>query len=314
MGRNVRNGLSGQFGAGKITVGASTISTTQTNTDLTIDPNGTGIVKVTSNFLLNGDGSAAGEMRLGDADSSNWVGFKSPTTVTANKVWVLPAADGTAGQVLKTDASGNLGWVSISVALGDETASASTYYPLLQSAYSGTATTLYGSSTKLTYQPSTGTMTFGILTGSTASGANLVLRSTSNATKGQVYIDETTASSSTTTGALRVGGGVGIAGTLYVASLVETSSITYKENLNPIVDALDKIIRLTGYTYDRTDIEKKNESGLIAEYVEEVLPNLVSKDENGIVNGVQYTKLTAYLVEAIKSLNDEVKELKAKLG
>jgi hypothetical protein len=314
MGRTVRNGLNGQFGAGKITLGSNIISTTQTNTDLTIDPNGTGVVKVTSDFLLNGTGSAAGEMRLGDADSSNWVGFKSPATVSSNKVWVLPSADGTASQVLKTDGSGNLGWLTVSIALADETSSASTYYPLLQSSVSGTASTLYGSSTKLSYQPSTGIMTVGTITGSTGAGSNLVLRSTSNASKGQVYIDETTASSSVTTGALRVGGGVGISGTLYVASLVETSSITYKENLNPIVDALDKVVKLTGYTYDRKDIDKKNESGLIAEYVEQVLPNLVSRDENGVVNGVQYTKLTAYLVEAIKTLSNEVTELKAKLG
>ena len=56
--------------------------------------------------------TAQGELRLSDADSSNYVGFKSPATVTANKVWVLPAADGTANQVLKTDGSGNLGWAT----------------------------------------------------------------------------------------------------------------------------------------------------------------------------------------------------------
>lgn len=310
MGRTVRNGVGGQAGFGKVTIGASTISTTQANTDLTIDPNGTGIVRITNDMLL----TAAGELRLADTDSSNWVGFKSPGTVAANKVWTLPSADGSANQVLKTDGSAALGWATVAVTLADETSSASTYYPLLQSATSGTASTLYGSSTKLSFQPSTGTMTLPILTGSASSGANLVLRSTSNATKGQVYIDETTASSSVTTGALRVGGGVGISGTLYVASLVETSSITIKENINPINDALDKIMQLTGYTYDRTDIKTKNEAGFIAEYVNEILPGIVNKDENGQANGIQYSKLTAYLVEAIKTLNQEITELKAKLG
>lgn len=310
MGRTVRNGVGGQAGFGKVTIGASTISTTQANTDLTIDPNGTGIVRITNDMLL----TAAGELRLADTDSSNWVGFKSPGTVAANKVWTLPSTDGSANQVLKTDGSAALGWSTIAVTLGDETSSATTHYPLLQTATSGTATTLYGSSTKLSFQPSTGTMTFPILTGSTGAGSNLVLRSTSNASKGQVYIDETTASSSVTTGALRVGGGVGISGTLYVASLVETSSITIKENINPINDALDKIMQLTGYTYDRTDIKTKNEAGFIAEYVNEILPGIVNKDENGQANGIQYSKLTAYLVEAIKTLNQEITELKAKLG
>jgi hypothetical protein len=56
--------------------------------------------------------SATKELRLADTDSSHYVGFKSPGTVEANKVWVLPAADGTAGQALSTDGSGNLSWAT----------------------------------------------------------------------------------------------------------------------------------------------------------------------------------------------------------
>jgi hypothetical protein len=51
-----------------------------------------------------------GDIRLGDADSSHYVGFKAPATVGTSLVWTLPAADGTAGYYLKTDGSGNLGW------------------------------------------------------------------------------------------------------------------------------------------------------------------------------------------------------------
>ena len=39
-----------------------------------------------SNFAFSGD------LRLNDADSSNYVGFKAPTTVSSNIVWTLPAA------------------------------------------------------------------------------------------------------------------------------------------------------------------------------------------------------------------------------
>ena len=38
-----------------------------------------------------------GDIRLGDADSSHYVGFKAPATVGTSLVWTLPAADGTAG-------------------------------------------------------------------------------------------------------------------------------------------------------------------------------------------------------------------------
>jgi hypothetical protein len=62
----------------------------------------------TTAFTLN----ATAELRLADTDSSHYVGFKAPGTVSANKVWVLPAADGTTGQALSTDGSGNLSWAT----------------------------------------------------------------------------------------------------------------------------------------------------------------------------------------------------------
>jgi len=62
----------------------------------------------TTAFTLN----ATAELRLADTDSSHYVGFKSPGTVTSNKIWTLPSADGTANQVLKTDGSGTLSWAT----------------------------------------------------------------------------------------------------------------------------------------------------------------------------------------------------------
>ena len=44
-------------------------------------------------------------------EGSNYVGFEAPA-LSADKIWVLPAADGSTGQALKTDGSGNLGWVT----------------------------------------------------------------------------------------------------------------------------------------------------------------------------------------------------------
>ena len=58
--------------------------------------------------------NAQRELRLADADSSAYVGFKAPATITSNRVWTLPAADGTNGQVLSTDGSGVLSWATAS--------------------------------------------------------------------------------------------------------------------------------------------------------------------------------------------------------
>ena len=94
---------------------------------------------------------------------------------------------------------------------------------------------------------------------------------------------------------------------------VESSSITLKENINPITNALDAIMSLVGVTYDRRDGSKQNEAGLIAEAVDQVLPNLVSHRQDGTAEGIYYSKLTAYLVEAIKSLKSEIDPLKEEI-
>lgn len=74
-----------------------------------------------------------GDIRLGDADSSHYVGFKAPATVSSSLVWVLPAADGSASQILKTDGSGNLGWAT-------DSATDSTKMPLAGGIFTGDVT------------------------------------------------------------------------------------------------------------------------------------------------------------------------------
>lgn len=56
----------------------------------------------------------AGELRFLEVTGagSNYVGFKSPDAITANKIWTLPAADGSSGQFLRTDGSGVLSWAA----------------------------------------------------------------------------------------------------------------------------------------------------------------------------------------------------------
>ena len=65
------------------------------------------------------------EIRFGDADDSNYLGLKAPTTVSTNKVWTLPSADGTNGQVLKTDGSAALGWQTLAASATTDTTNAS---------------------------------------------------------------------------------------------------------------------------------------------------------------------------------------------
>jgi len=71
-----------------------------------------------------------GDIRLGDADSSHYVGFKAPATVSSSLVWILPAADGSSNQFLKTDGSGNLSWAT-------DSATDSTKMPLAGGTFTG---------------------------------------------------------------------------------------------------------------------------------------------------------------------------------
>ncbi len=69
------------------------------------------------------------------------------------------------------------------------------------------------------------------ITGGTASGDDLTLRSTSNATKGSIIIDETTGSTSKDTGALVIEGGVGIEENLHVGGDISGTQLDI-DNLN----------------------------------------------------------------------------------
>ena len=287
----------------------NTITTILPDENLVIDPNGAGQVLVNATVQIR----SAASVQFRDADNSNFIALKSPTTQAADLTFTLPASYGTSGQFIQSDGAGGLSMATPAITItNDISTSNNNQYIAFTDVTSGTITGVKISNNKLMYQPNTGALFAGILYGGEAAGNSLTLRTTTNGTKGQVYIDENTASSSTITGALRVAGGVGIAGACYIggsltaASITETSSIAYKENINPITNALDAIMQLAGVTYDRKDGSSKNEAGLIKEEVEKILPNLVKDD------GIHYTKLTAYLIEAVKELKDEITALTSK--
>ena len=79
----------------------------------TSDINSPADASVTPSKIANsGDFAFPADVRFNDADGSHYVGLQAPSTVSSNLVWTLPAADGSANQLLKTDGSGALGWAS----------------------------------------------------------------------------------------------------------------------------------------------------------------------------------------------------------
>ena len=98
-----------------------------------------------------------------------------------------------------------------------------------------------------------------------------------------------------------------------------SSDIRFKENITPIENALEKISKISGNTYDWKAENKAehgyegNDVGVIAQEIEAVLPQLVQTRENGF-KAVKYDKLVALLIQGIKEQQIQIEELKAKIG
>ena len=87
-----------------------------------------------------------------------------------------------------------------------------------------------------------------------------------------------------------------------------------KKNITPISNGLDKVLKLQGVNYQFThDRDNRREVGLIAQQVEEVVPEVIGEREDGMKT-VNYGALVGVLIEAVKELTQEVETLKAKLG
>lgn len=172
MGRKHTAGSVGNQAVGGVQVDNTTLSAAD-NLDITVDPSGTGIFKVAGDTQIQ----AQGDLRFADADSSNWVAFQAPTTISSNVTWTLPSTDGTSTQALTTNGSGVLSWATNSVVISNETADAGTNYVTFTTTTSGQITTAKVSNTKLTFQPSSGTLSATVLssTGNTTVGGNLLV-------------------------------------------------------------------------------------------------------------------------------------------
>jgi hypothetical protein len=94
---------------------------------------------------------------------------------------------------------------------------------------------------------------------------------------------------------------------------VTYSSVRWKENITSIEHALEKVGQLRGVYYD-TKTEKKHSIGVIAEELGSVIPEVVDYEENGTdARSVDYGRLTALLIEAVKEQHAVVKSQQALL-
>jgi hypothetical protein len=107
--------------------------------------------------------------------------------------------------------------------------------------------------------------------------------------------------------------GVLTTGTMQAGNFNTTSDIKLKENVVTLENSLDKIKAMRGVSFDWKD-SGKSTIGLIAQEVEQVLPELVEHNEEDDVKTVSYANIVAVLIEAIKEQQVQIDALKEKLG
>lgn len=96
-------------------------------------------------------------------------------------------------------------------------------------------------------------------------------------------------------------------GDIAAANFNSTSDISLKDNIQTIVNPLDKINKLNGVTFNWKENQKPS-IGVIAQELEKVLPELVTQ---GDIKSVNYNGLIGVLIEAVKEQQKQIEELKS---
>ena len=108
-------------------------------------------------------------------------------------------------------------------------------------------------------------------------------------------------------------------GDIQCVTLYEISDDRLKTNVRELTNALDKIQKIRGVSFEWNQAGQTagaapgdRQIGVLAQEVESTLPELVSTDKDGY-KSVDYTKLTAVLIEAVKELKSENSRLQKRL-
>lgn len=97
--------------------------------------------------------------------------------------------------------------------------------------------------------------------------------------------------------------------------LTQNSDMRLKRDIHPLNHSLQKLQQINGYNYYWKDQQKSQQlqTGLLAQEVQKVFPEMVSKDEQGILS-VNYSGLIPVLVEAVKEQQQQISELKMQVN
>ena len=184
-----------------------------TSTKLSFNPS-TGVLTANGGFVgsLNGIASIATNLQLGDANTLVYQSSSGNTAYLTN---------GTTGQVLTATTGSAPSWTTPTfyASVTDDTTTNTTRYPLFANQTSGSLTTEYTSSTKYQYNPSTGTLSATIFSGS---GASLTSIPNSALTNSSITLGSTAISLGGT--ATTIAGLTSVTSTTFVGALTGNAS------------------------------------------------------------------------------------------
>jgi hypothetical protein len=113
-------------------INGGTLSNAVVNGSTTISISGTldsGAATVSGDVTIRGNNNTANKLVLNDSGTTQSLAFKAPDTLANSVVWTLPGADGGNGQLLSTNGSGFLSWVSGAAPIGDAGGDLTGSYP-----------------------------------------------------------------------------------------------------------------------------------------------------------------------------------------
>jgi hypothetical protein len=207
---------------------------------------------------------------------------------------------GSGNERMRIDSAGNVG-------IGTTTPNAK-----LTVASAGEAIRMIGSTPYLTFVDASQTTRFGYIQ---HTGSNLALV---NEQSGSLDMYTSNALRATIDSAGNLGIGTSsptvkldVAGSILASGNVTAySDIRVKDNVESIEGAIGKLNQIRGVTYTRTDLDDKQRrfAGVIAQEIEQVLPEAVF--DNGRVKAVDYNATIALLIEAVKEQQGQINELK----
>ncbi len=104
-------------------------------------------------------------------------------------------------------------------------------------------------------------------------------------------------------------------GNVYTTGSYQSSDKKLKHKITSLQNSINYLCQLNGYHYYWKDKERDQslQTGLIAQEVEKLFPELIQKDEKGFLS-VNYVGLIPHLIEAIKDLKTENESLQSDIS